>query len=288
MRSYKKQLTTLLTWGLLLLLLLLWGQFMLFPKHHSVAVQSATAPPTLSTNVASRPALSGYHLFGDSATSETPLNLGSAGETGLDLIITGIFSSSDSQQGIAYIRNTGGKEAQFRIGQQVFDMAELTAIYPEYVLLKRQGKQEKLSLSKNRLQTTNRPQNNDSKEEERVAVAERNRQFINDGDSWQETLNKTKYDPAKIAKIVGNVSVVHDSAGQIAGLRVSSLSGSNALLKQGLQRNDRITAINGVAISTENILTIKQQLEQSDQASVTVNRNGREISLNLNLSEFKP
>lgn len=288
MRLYKKHLTTLLTWGLLLLLLLLWGQFILFPKHRSVAVQSASAPPTLVTGITSRPAISGYHLFGDSATTETHLDLSNAGETGLDLIITGIFASNDSQQGLAYIRSPGGQEEKFEVGQKVFDLAELTAIYPDYVLLKRQGQQEKLSLSKNRLQSTTRPPSNDAGITDKAEVAERNRQFINSGESWQETLNKTKYDPAKIAKIVGNVSVVHNSAGQIAGLRVSSLSGSDALLKQGLQRNDRITAINGVTISSENILTIKQQLEQNDQATVTVNRNGREISLNLNLSELQP
>lgn len=272
----------------MLLLLLLWGQFILFPKHQAAAVQSATAPPTLATGITSRPAISGYHLFGDSATSETQLNLSTAGETGLDLIITGIFASSDSQHGLAYIRNTGGQEEKFEVGQKVFDLAELTAIYPDYVLLKRQGQQEKLSLSKNRLQTDTRQPSNDSKAADNSTVADRNRQFINNGESWQETLNKTKYDPAKIAQIVGNVSVVHNSAGQIAGLRVSSLSGSEALVKQGLKRNDRITAINGVTISTENILTIKQQLEQNDQATVTVNRNGREISLNLNLSELQP
>ncbi len=288
MRLYKKHLTTLLTWGLLLLLLLLWGQFILFPKHQSSAVQSATAPPTLAMGISSRPAISGYHLFGDSATSETQINLSNAGETGLDLIITGIFASNDSQQGLAYIRNLGGQEEKFEVGQMVFDLAEITAIYPDYVLLKRQGQQEKLSLSKNRLQTDSRPKVNGNKASEHAAVAARNQQFINSGDSWQETLSKTKYDPAKIAKIVGNVSVVHDSAGQIAGLRVSSLSGSDALVKQGLKANDRITAINGVNISTENILTIKQQLEQNDRATVTVNRNGREISLNLNLSELQP
>jgi type II secretion system protein C len=292
LRIPKKQLYTLSTWALILIAVVVWGQFLLFPKHRGAKIESATSPASLVPQISVRPPVSSYHLFGASKTTEIALNPALAGETGLDLIITGTFASNTKQRGQAYIRQPGGDEKMFQVGDQVFNVAKLSAVYPDYVLLNRNGRQEKLSLSKNRLQSNQQsnPQSShttNQNDSEAVDVAARNRQFINKGNNWQEALNQTKFDASKISKIAGNVSVVTNQSGQIAGLKVSALSASDALTRQGLQSNDRIIAVNGVAIANDNLFTIKQQLEQGERATVTVNRNGREISLNLNLSEFK-
>lgn len=263
-----------------------WGQFLLFPKHRGAEIESATAPQKLTTHVQNRPPLSNYHLFGLSQTTETALNTGSAAETGLDLIITGTFASNEQDSGQAYIRQPGGDEKMFQVGDRVFNMAKLSAVYPDHVILERNGRQEKLSLSKNRIQTN--PGNPRATNSNRTsAVTGRQNPLLDGPQNWQEALNQTKYDPNKIARLAGNVSVVHNNSGQIAGLKVSALSANDALMRQGLRSNDRIIAINGVAIAGDNLFAIKQQLEQGDRATVTVNRNGREISLNLNLSEFQ-
>jgi S1-C subfamily serine protease len=80
---------------------------------------------------------------------------------------------------------------------------------------------------------------------------------------------------------------VTDGQGQIAGLKVSQLSGLGNLAQQGLRANDQIVAVNGVKISYQNILNLRQQLESSSSANVTVMRNGKELNLNLNLSELQ-
>lgn len=263
-----------------------WGQFLLFPKHLSGEIESATAPQKLSADIQSRPPLSGYHLLGSSATTETDLNPAITGETGLDLIITGTFASNEKEHGQAYIRQPGGDEKMFQVGDRVFNVAKLSAVYPDYVLLEHNGRQEKLSLSKNRIQSNfggSAPLNiNQNQSDGGVQNP-----LTGGPQNWQEALNQTKYDPNKIAKLAGNVSVVHNNSGQIAGLKVSALSANDALMRQGLRSNDRIIAINGVAIAGDNLFAIKQQLEQGQSATVTVNRNGREIRLNLNLSEFQ-
>ncbi|KAA3646913.1 MAG: hypothetical protein DWP95_03245 [Proteobacteria bacterium] len=283
----KKQVITLSTWVLLLLTVVLWGQFLLFPKHRGTTIESATAPPTLVPQVNTRPAVSTYHLFGSSNTTETPLNAALAGETGLDLIITGTFASNTQQRGHAYIRQPGGDEKMFQVGDQVFNVAKLSAVYPDYVLLSRNGRQEKLTLSKNRLQSNRTGTSQSNQPQSQVPDTEYNQPFTSGAENWQEALNQTKFDANKIARLAGHVSVVRDNGGQIAGLKVSALSANDALMRQGLQSNDRIIAVNGVAIASNNLFTIKQQLEQGERATVTVNRNGREISLNLNLSEFQ-
>lgn len=275
---------------LLALLVVVWVQFILFPKHNQTDIQAVTAPPTPLLETAQRPQLSSFHLFGSSTVSEVPLDL-LQGETSLDLIITGIFASNDPDAGRAYIRSRQGDEKKFQVGDDVFGLATLDAIHEDYLVLKRSNnRKEKLSLSKGYLLDTNKTaanQNGRNKPAATTAQASNIRNHINTSTDWQEMLNKQKYDPNKIAKIVGNVSVVRNNEGQIAGLRVSSLSGSNALTKQGLRRNDQIVAINGVDISSRNVLTLQQQLQNSSTANVTVMRNGRKMNLNINLSEFQ-
>ncbi len=267
----------------------LWVQFLLFPKHQSNDIEAVTAPPTLLSNPAQIPKLSSYHLFGSSSTSELPLDMFQS-ESSLDLIVTGIFSSDDSNQGRAYIRNRQGEEQKFEVGDDVYGLAELAAVYDNHLILRRDGgKSEKLSLSKGAILSTATKPANDSAaiSNKNEASSARIANHINQSSDWQEVLNKQKYDPNKIRQLAGKVSIVKDGQGNVAGLRVSQLASSSAMLKQGLKSNDQIVAVNGVDISYQNMLSLQQELQSKDNVNVTVMRNGRKMNLNLNLSEFQ-
>lgn len=288
MSKYKQHLKQIITWVLLGLIVWLWVQFILFPKHKKTDIQAVTAPPLELSNSTQIPKLSTYHLFGSSTTTEIPLDLLQA-ESSLSLIITGIFASDDPKQGWAYIRSRQDEEKKFKVGEDIFGLAELDAIHEDHLVLKRAGgKVEKLSLSKNALSSTTQKSKSENDEDaKRAASKARIANHINQSSDWQEKLNKQKYDPNKIRQLAGKVSIVKDGQGQIAGLRVSQLAGSHALVKQGLKSNDQIVSVNGVDISYQNMLSLQQQLQSSDNVSVTVLRNGRKINLNLNLSEFQ-
>lgn len=275
---------------LLGLLLLLWVQFLLFPKHKSSSIQAVTAPPTQQSSSAAIPQLSSYHIFGSSTVSDLPINLLQT-ESSLDLIITGIFSSNDPKLGRAYIRNVQGDEKKFKVGDDIFGLAELAEIHDDHLVLSRNGgKREKLSLSKGSDLTTRTTTDINVKNQKMAvnsAAATRISKHIKSADDWQATLNQQKFDPNKIAQIASNVQVVQDANGQVAGLRVSQLAAGSNLMKQGLRANDQIVAVNGVDISYQNVLNIQKQLQSSSDVSVTVMRNGRKMNLNLNLSEFQ-
>ena len=287
MSYQKKQLKQLLIWVLLALLVWVWGRFLLFPAHQQSDFQAVTAPPSLLPTVQSRPKPSVYHLFGSSATTETPLSLLQA-ESSLDLIITGIMASDDPAAGRAYIRNRQGDEKKFQVGDDVFGLATLDAIHEDHLILRRSNNsREQLSLSKGRLintRSTSRPTNND---DAKVAASNRIANHINSSSDWQEMLNEQKFDANKIARMASKVNVVRDGQGRIAGLRVAQLSGNSELIKQGLRANDQIVSVNGINISSQNVLQLQQELTGKDSASVTVLRNGRRINLNLNLKEFQ-
>lgn len=266
----------------------LWLQFILFPKYKSNDIQAVTAPPTQLSDSTQIPKLSSYHLFGSSTSNEVSLEMLQS-ESSLNLIITGIFSSNDPNQGRAYIRSRQGDEQKFQVGDDVYGLAELAEIHDNYLILKRTGgKKEKLSLSKGAIHSTGKQSStSDLRKIKNQESSARIAKHINKSSDWQDVLNKRQYDPNKIKQLAGKVSVVKNGQGQIAGLRVSQLASNSELLKQGLKSNDQIVSVNGTDISYQNILTLQQQLQSSANVSVTVMRNGRKMNLNLNLSEFQ-
>ena len=287
MSYQKKQLKQLLIWVLLALLVWVWVSFLLFPAHQQSDFQAVTAPPSLLPAVASRPKPSVYHLFGTSATTETPLSLLQA-ESSLDLIITGIMASDDPAAGRAYIRNRQGDEKKFQVGDDVFGLATLDAIHEDHLILRRSNNsREKLSLSKGRLINTRTTTRTRSDDDVNVASSNRIANHIKSSSDWQDMLNEQKFDANKIARMASKVNVARDGQGRIAGLRVGQLAGNSELIKQGLRANDQIVSVNGINISSQNVLQLQQELTGKDSASVTVMRNGRRINLNLNLKEFQ-
>lgn len=93
--------------------------------------------------------------------------------------------------------------------------------------------------------------------------------------NWQEMLDQQKFDPTKISSVVWNINLVTNQAVQIQGLRVSNLADGNLLKKHGLQSIDIITAINGNRISSKNLTTVRQTLQQNPNATITFKRNGK-------------
>ncbi|MCB1583452.1 MAG: PDZ domain-containing protein [Xanthomonadales bacterium] len=288
MKKYNSQIKTIITWVLLALLVWVWVQFILFPKHKNSEIQAVTAPPSNLPSQVVRPNPSSYHLFGSSTETEIPLSL-LQGETSLDLIITGIMASNDPDAGKAFIRNRQGEEKKFKVGDDVYGLATLDAIHEDYLVLRRGGgKLEKLSLSKNRLSTLNNtPAADNPQDTQKATSSARIASHIKKPEDWQQMVDSQKFDPNKIAQMASKISVVRDGQGQITGLRVANLAGAGDLMKQGLRANDQIVAVNGVKIAMNNILELRKQLESNSNAQVTILRNGQQMNLNLNLSEFQ-
>lgn len=271
-----------------LLILALWTHFILFPQGRSSGFESATKPPVRITSNINRSNPSTFHLFGSSEITETSLSYLDT-ESQLNLILTGIMSSEDASSGMAYIKTTKGEEKKFKVGDDVFGLAKLSEVHDDYLILSRGSKKERLSLHKGvGINTDRRPASRKKKTETTEEIKANNiRNFVKNSGDWQQTLNQQKFDPNKINNIVKNLNVMQNNQGQITGLRVASMSQNSALLKQGLKRNDQIVAVNGTAISSQNLLNLRQELEQAGNAQVTVMRNGRKINLNVNLSELQ-
>ena len=285
MNSLKNNLIRVAWWCLLLLLFWLWLDFFL-SSNDGIEPPSGIQLTQQQNTTASPepPKISAYHLLGSAVQTAPIAALGSSSETSLNLSVTGLLASTDPELGTAYISNNQGEEKKFSVGDTVFGMASLSAVYADHVLLLHNSKQEKLSLQKDKINTT--AQNKTSAKDNNSALTRINNS-IRGGDNWQRIMDAQKFDSQKIANIVGNMSPVQDAQGRINGLRVSSLSASSTLLQQGLRSYDQIIAINGIGVNPGNIINITNQLENSSSARLTILRNGREVQLNVNLNELK-
>ncbi|MBL4773997.1 MAG: PDZ domain-containing protein [Alcanivoracaceae bacterium] len=163
-------------------------------------------------------------------------------------------------------------------------MAILKEIHKSHVVLSHNGKNERLSLLESTQVVHSTRTNKSTNKKSKPAFLK----HLNGSEqrSWQQMIDKQKFDPNKISNIVSNINMVTDQSGAIRGLRVSNLAQGNLLKKHGLRSNDIITAINGNKVSAKNMLSIKKTLEQNPNATVTIKRNGKVHNIKVNLNDL--
>src|ERR1700722_1408745 len=108
------------------------------PRNAVGAVTAARPPLDLA-------ALSNGHLFGN-PPAPPPLNDANAPPTNMPLVLTGIMASTDPKNGLAIIGTTATNAKVYPVGERVPGNAQVHAIYPDRVLLERNGTIEALLL----------------------------------------------------------------------------------------------------------------------------------------------
>jgi len=278
--NYKNQLMSLANWVVIGLIVLLWVKFALNnERNDSFELNTGITPNLQNATPQNSGSIEQYHIFGSAQELiDIPL---SSGETSLNLVLNGTMSSLDANAGLAYISNAQGLQEKFNVGDKVFNSATLKEIHKNHVVLQHNGKNERLSLREKRQTTQSAVKKTQSSKAQPAYL-----KHLNGGEqrNWQEMMNQQKFDPAKISSIVSNVNLVTNQSGQLQGLRVSNLAVGDMLAKQGLKSNDIITAVNGKSVSSKNMTTIKQTLEQNPNATITIKRNGKiqQVQVDLN------
>jgi len=265
------------------LIVLLWSKFFLFKSGDEAFGSEMNTKPMENVQLASaNNSIANYHIFGSAQQLyEIPL---SQGNTSLNLTLNGTMSHTDTSSGLAYISNVQGIQNKYKVGDKVFDMAELLEIHKTYVVLENNGKKERLSLPEKLSDNSNRDQSNNVSNSS--SAIKKHLKNSNQPD-WNELMEQQKFDPNKIANIVNNSTLLTDQSGQIQGIKVSNLaSGTVDLAKVGLKPSDIITAVNGNKISGKNLLEIGKTIQESPSAIVTIKRNGKTHTIEINKNDL--
>lgn len=246
------------------------------------------APPTLPPPTTRGAAAAGVgsldlrpvldaHLFGEAAaTGPAPIveTLVDAPDTTLNLTLTGVVSSDDSNDGWAIIDAGRGDANTYYVGDTIDNTggASLHAVYEDRVLLNRAGRLETLRLPKElsgRVATMGRLP--------AAPIAQPSRA------SLQGLITQNASQLTQVIRVAPYLD-----QGQMVGFRVNPAQNQELFQALGLQNNDIVTDINGMALNDPTAgLQVFESLGEATQANVTVIRNGTPEVLIIDTSQLQ-
>lgn len=231
----------------------------------------AAIPATQKLSPINHQQIARLHLFGNTVTRrvEVKPKQVAAVPTSLNLVLRGIAAEDDKREGLAIIQQPGKAEKHFKAGDTVFGLATLEEIYPNRVILLRNGRYETLTLP--RLATGDTKTRPAATTQNRLTTVNQvlpDTAHTPDKKFW-EYLN---YEPAIIN-------------GRVAGLELTpeEKDDENILLSKGLMPGDIITSVNGNNMKTGfSVSKAINAIADDDRLEITLTRNGETMALVVN------
>lgn len=275
----------------LLALVIAWQLARLAWQFVPVDDASLSAPLRSAASAPSAPsvAVSKWHLFGAPPVRAAVSGPGTPTTT-LALNLRGTLAESDPRTGLALIADANGSERAWRVGDEIAPGVTLDEVHADRVILRHDGVQEALVLSRNEAPPAvtpaikpgpaGAPLRNTAPAPSAAPAGTAPISFAppniahGAAGNWQQTMDRVAGgDMAALAKNVQVTPVMEN--GRIAGVRVSS-AGNDALLgRLGLRPSDIVTAVNGVPVdSVARGQQIIESLGNASEVRVTVTRDG--------------
>lgn len=240
--------------------------------HPAPPVPAAHAPANVDLNTIISAGLFGRYQAPPTGSAA----LLSAPETPLNLVLIGLLADDRQAYSRALIAQNG-EEASYAIGDDVARGVTLQAIFPDRVILLRNGRMETLPLDRDRSSPgaaapAPPPQASASPEEGGASPP------------LSAVRDEILKDPTKAAEYVrvqpANV------AGQLKGYRVYPGRDRGAFSAAGLRPGDLVTAVNGVQLDDPaKALQLLGDLGQAGQVNLVVERGGQSQNISINLSQ---
>jgi len=280
----------------LLWLLLGWSAPLPEPLPYAPIADAGTAPPALS-------ALSAWHLFGNASPLTDNRSLAASAPTStLDLTLVLVWAGRDPRRNMAIVRDAEGNEHNFRVGQEVAPGVRLDQVLPDRVLLSRGGVIEVLPLVRegagaSSTATASAPRSASkpgfatgggvvSVPGPMISTATMGQVGAPNvpmaGIDLEAVRKQLGADPLELARTITPLPVMEN--GKLVGVRLHAGANQAVLSRLGLQADDIVTSVNGVALTDPSrIAGVVAGLGQSGKLSVNVRRNGKIETLSLDL-----
>lgn len=208
-----------------------------------------------------------------------------APETNLNLVLSGVVSSSDENAGTAVIENRG-KQATYAIGEKIEGTnATLAQVHTDRVIIKNAGRHETLMLSG--LDFSKRPAATVTRSNRRTLdraptqPSRRARQLSEDAVAATETLRDS---PASFTDFISVTPALEN--GQMVGYKVKPGKDSSLFESVGLQNGDIVIQINGMDLTDPaQAREAMGELRSAQSIEFTVTRDGEYITLYLDMPE---
>lgn len=220
-----------------------------------------------------------HHLFGQFAAADNKQGNDKPVEvkkTRLNLTLHGTIAYSD-QTGFAMISSGGKAQKTYAVGEKIGSSGQtiLSKIYPDHVLLDRNGELETLELPKKKeIVTTNNRSSTRPAPASRVGGDDLN---VNK-DNLNDVRDQLLANPAALYKIMRVAPVT--SKGKFQGYRVNPGKNKKAFEALGFEPGDIVSSVNGEAIdSPQKGMEIFKNMTTSDTVNVEVKRGEETVTL---------
>jgi general secretion pathway protein C len=224
-------------------------------------VEIAAAPAVDLTSIVNG------HLFGIAAVAGDP---SAAPATTANLVLAGTLAGSDPEQGWAIIGASAQAARVYAVGAALPGGSRLAAVYPDRVILERNGARESLSLPRLSGAAGPVPVAYNGGNAQGVSLAEGVRQLL-------------AQDPAAANEIMRPQPVF--AGGQLRGYRVYPGRNRTQFARLGLQPGDLVIAVNGAELTDPNRgLEILRGVGQGTAVNLTIDRNGQQQQLTVDPS----
>lgn len=205
-------------------------------------------------------------------------------ETQLNLVLKGLFTSANDQDGRAIVAN-GRKEHLYQIGEKIEGLSnvKLLAVFTDRIKLDNRGNAEVLYLYPDGEKSTTTPPSRSP------ALNRQRTRISNDDDDDDEGLvfDNDGENTKKLNEIIRVVRERDKTTGNMLGFRVLPGRDRESFNRSGLKVNDVITSIDGDALTDlRTAMTIYRNKREATQVSLLISRDGSEISLDIDLAEL--
>jgi general secretion pathway protein C len=268
----------LVVWIASLLASLTWG---IVTPQGDAQIESAgvsSLPVATDPNAELIRQLPGWHLMGVVVKKQAPVVANTpidAPDTRLKLVLRGVFASEQSGRAQAIIADPKGKEEHYAVGDQLPGNAELSEVYPDRVILQRNGRYETLRLNPDGVSKTGAL----AKHVPGKTLAAKHEQRI------REIRQTIKQSPRNLVQVVRPRPHM-DEGGTMIGYTLEPGQEPELFEDMGLQPGDVVVQINDVRLdSKENGMQALRSIQSGDSASMTILRDGQEQEMSFRMPE---
>ena len=245
------------------------------------AVQAPASMPVASSGGGTRAdvqAIADNHVFGEADAETAPVIIPAADENLSDtrltnLVLKGTIASAIPEFSVAVIADGTSEQRVYAIGDSVGSAATLHAVYADRVVLNENGALTNLRLP------VDYPQN---------AAASVRRATVTTRQTTRNNnlQNVVAENLTQISDII-RPTQYRGADGQLAGFRVYPGRNRQKFAALGLRPGDLIKDINGQPLNDPTqAMQVFQSLGETQEVTVTIERNGQEQSLVLNISQL--
>jgi len=267
----------LVVWIASLLASLTWGLVTPQGDIRMEDIKTSPLPVDTDPNAQLIRQLPGWHLMGVATRNQIPVAVNTpidAPDTRLKLVLRGVYVSDEYGKARAIIADPKNKEEQYAIGDMLPGNAELSEVYPDRVILQRNGRYETL-----RLIPDSKSRKGIIQKSSRKTPTERYEKQI------REIRQNLKKGPKTLIQVVRPTPLIGID-GAMIGYTLQPGREPDLFNGLGLLPGDVVVQINDIRLdSKENGMRALRGIQSSNNTSLTILRDGQEKVMDFKMPE---